>query len=187
MEALCAAVVPVVASLILAASVRGGFQPRYLLTAVPGTIACIACGLSSLRPPWLARASGGILLACALALSVLQLAENRREDYRSACREIEERWQPGDRLLVICCVPKPYVLATVDHYLRERPDILESALDADAYLAGREPLPAGTRIHVIWREATICWQPFDDLRRTHRFVEESPPRFRIHRILAVAP
>ena len=186
-EALCAALVPIAAALVLAACAQGGFQPRYLVTAVPGMIACAAGGLASLRPRLLARAAGGLLLCGALSMCVLQLAQNRREDYRSACREIAARWQPGDRLLVVCCVPRPYVMATVEHYLRDRPAVLGSALDLERYLAGGEPVPSGTRIHVIWREATICWQPFDDLRRTHRFLEQAPPRFRIHRKLAEAP
>jgi 4-amino-4-deoxy-L-arabinose transferase-like glycosyltransferase len=186
-EVLCAALVPIAASLALTVIVDGGSQPRYWIPAAPGMIACIAAGLVSVRPSWLGRAACAALLGCALILCALQLSENRREDYRDACREIVDRWRSGDHLLVVCCVPKPYVLATVDHYLRDRPDILASVVDTDRYLSGAERLPSGSRLHVLWREATICWQPFDELRRTHTFVEEAEPRFRIHRLLAAVP
>jgi hypothetical protein len=186
-DMLCAALVPIAAALALALLVRGGFQPRYLITAVPGTIACIASGLFALRPAWLARTLGSALFACALAMCLLQLSENRREDYRSVCREIAEQFRPGDRLLAIVCVPRLCRLATIDHYFRDRPDILTSVLDTDRYLSGAEHVPPGTVIHVIWREASLCFEPFDRLRRTHVFVEEVPARFRIHRLVTIAP
>jgi hypothetical protein len=186
-EALLAALVPVAAALALAALGPGGFQPRYLVPAVPGAIACIAGGLAGLQPLLLARAASGLLLAGALALTLLQLSGNRREDYRSACDEVRERWQAGDRLLVIACVPPPDRLACVAHYLRDRPDVLAAAIDWEDYLRrGRRP-PAGTRLHVILREATICWEPWDELRRTHVFAEAAESRFRIRRFLTQVP
>jgi 4-amino-4-deoxy-L-arabinose transferase-like glycosyltransferase len=186
-EALIACAVPVIAALILATVAGGAFHPRYLTPAIPGTIAAIAAGLFVLRPAALPRVAIGVVVACALATSVLQLSENRREDYRAVCAEIRERWQDGDRLLVLVCVPDVQRLATVSHYLRDRPDILGGVLDPDAYLSGRERPAPGTRVHVLWREATICFEPYAKLRDTHAFQEESPARFRIHRYLTTAP
>ncbi len=187
LDALCVAFVPLLAALVLAWLVNGGFQPRYLTVAAPGMIACVAGGIATLPPAWLGRAAGSVLLAAALATTVLQLAGNRREDYRTACAEIVERWQSGDRLLVIACVPRPYVRATVEHYLRDRPDILGATIDAEAYLDGGDRPPSGTRLHVLWRSATICWEPFGRLRSTHVFEEESEARFRITRFLTRVP
>lgn len=182
-EMLAAALVPIGAALVLAATAEGGFQPRYLIVAVPGAIACIAAGLLLPRAPRPARAAMASLVTCAFAMSVLQLSDNRREDYRSACREIAERWQTGDRLLVVCCVPRSLRFSTVDHYLRDRPEIMASAIDQDDDLAGA----SGARLHVLWREATICRDPFDALRRARPFDEEEPARFRIHRALTRLP
>jgi hypothetical protein len=120
-------------------------------------------------------------------MSALQLSQNRREDYRSATAEIRERWRAGDSLLLLVCVPPDHVVATVEHYLRDRPDILSRRLDAHDYLAGIDRPPAGTRIHVLWREATLCAEPMLQLARTHAFEERSPPRFRIHRLLTTVP
>lgn len=186
-EALLACAVPIAAALILASVAGGAFHPRYLTPAIPGTIAAIAAGIALLRPTVVARAVAAAVVACALATSVLQLSENRREDYRSACAEIRERWQDGDRLLVLVCAPEVQRLATVSHYLRDRPDILGSSLDPDLYLSGRDRPAPGTRLHVLWREATICFEPYGKLRETHAFAETSPARFRIHRFLTSVP
>ncbi len=184
-EALIACAVPILAALTLATVAGGAFHPRYLTPAIPGTITAIAAGLALLAPTVLSRAMTVIVVACALATSVLQLSENRREDYRSACAEIRERWQQGDRLLVLVCVPDVQRLATVSHYMRDRPDILSSSLDPDLYLSGRERPAPGTRLHVLWREATICFEPYAKLRDTHTFLESAPARFRIHRFVVV--
>lgn len=179
--------VPVLAAFGLAQLLGGGFQPRYLTPAIPGAIACITLGLFSIRPVNLGRCAAGTLIVCAGSMSVLQLSENRREDYRSATREICERWRDGDRLLLLVCVPDVYVSATVEHYLRDRPDILAARIDTEDYLAGRNRPPAGTRIHVIWREATLCSAPMARLAASHTFLESSLPRFRIHRRLTTVP
>jgi len=187
LECLLAALVPVAVPIALAALARGGFQPRYLVPAMPGMIAAIAAGLCALGPRWLARALAALLVALALGTTLLQLSENRREDYRAACAEIAARWRAGDRLLVLVCVPRAYPLATVEHYLRDRPEILAGVLETEPYLSGATRPPAGTRVHVLWREATLCWEPWDRLRRTHAFEEQSPARFRIHRVLTRVP
>lgn len=179
--------VPVLAAFAIAKLLGGGFQPRYLTPAIPGAIALITLGLASIRPVLLARTAAAALIVCAGVMSVLQLSENRREDYRSATQEIRERWRDGDRLLLLVCVPDVYVSATVDHYLRDRPDILAARLDAESYLAGVSRPPAGTRVHVIWREATVCSQPMVRLAASHTFLEDSGPRFRIHRRLTQVP
>lgn len=187
LDAVLAALVPVVAACLLALFAGGGMQPRYATAAIPGTIVCIAAGLLALPPAQIGRAACAALVACAATTTVLQLSENRREDYRAATAEIREQWREGDRLLLLVCVPQPYVSATVAHYLRDRPDILASRLDAQAYLDGVDRPPPGTRVHVLWREATLCWEPMDRLERTHAILERSPGRFRIHRMLVVVP
>jgi len=187
LDALLAALVPLAGAYLLTAFAGGGLQPRYLTPGIPGTIACIAAGLLFARPAVLGRAACVLLMACASTLTVLQLSENRREDYRTATTEIGERWRDGDRLLLLVCVPDPYVAATVDHYLRDRPDIRASRLDAEKYLSGVDRPPSGTRVHVLWREATLCWEPMDRLARSHAILERSPARFRIHRLLTLVP
>jgi len=186
-EALIACSVPVLAALILATVAGGAFHPRYLTPAIPGSIAAMSAGFALLQPAVLSRVVTAIVVACALATSMLQLSENRREDYRAACAEIRERWQDGDRLLVLVCVPDVQRFATIKHYLRDRPDILGSAMDPELYLSGRERPPPGTRVHVLWREATICFEPYAKLRDTHTVLENEPARFRIHRLLTAVP
>jgi len=187
LDAVLAALVPIAAAGILAGFAGGGFQPRYLTTAIPGVIAVIAAGLVATRPAALGRAACALTIACAATITVLQLSGNRREDYRAATAEIRERWRDGDRLLLLVCVPETHVPATVDHYLRDRPDILASRMDAEDYLAGIDRPPSGTRVHVLWREATICWEPMNRLETTHTILERSPERFRIHRLLTTVP
>jgi len=179
--------VPVLAAFALAKFLGGGFQPRYLTPAIPGAIACITLGLTWIRPSILGRCASTLLIVCAGSMSVLQLSENRREDYRSASEEIRARWRDGDRLLLLVCVPDVYVSATVEHYLRDRPDILAARLDTDSYLAGKNRPPSGTRVHVIWREATLCAEPMVLLSASHTLIEDSGPRFRIHRWLTTVP
>ncbi len=186
-EVVLAALVPVLAAFALAQLLGGGFQPRYLTTAIPGAIACVTLGLLSIRPVILGRCAAATLFVGAASTSVLQLSENRREDYRSATAEIRERWRDGDRLLLLVCVPDVYVSATVEHYLRDRPDILAARLEAEAYLASTNRPPTGTRVHVIWREATLCSVPMARLAASHTFLESSGPRFRIHRRLTLVP
>lgn len=187
LDALLAACVPIAAAWILTMFAGGGFQPRYLTPAIPGVIACIAIGLLALRPRMLARTVFVTTIACAALITTLHLSENRREDYRSACTEIRERWLPGDRLMLLVCVPPTHVGATVDHYLRDRPDILASEIESEPILAGIERPPPGTRIHVLWREATICWEPRARVQDALTILEEVPARFRIHRLLTVVP
>lgn len=191
-DAALAVLVPIVAAVCLALVAGGGFQPRYLTATIPGAIATIACGLLPASPAarWtlrLGRAACAAAIACAATITALQLAENRREDYRTATAEIRESWRAGDRLLLLVCVPEAQVTATVEHYLRDRPDILASRLDAGAYLAGVDRPPPGTRVHVLWREATICWEPMHRLETTHAILERSAARFRIHRLLTLVP
>lgn len=186
-DAVLAALVPIAAAGLLAQFAGGGFQPRYLTPAIPAVVAVIAAGLVTLRPAALGRAACALTIACAAVVTVLQLSANRREDYRTATAEIRERWRDGDRLLLLVCVPETHVTSAVDHYLRDRPDILASRLDADDYLAGVDRPPPGTRVHVLWREATLCWEPMNRLESTHAIVERSPERFRIHRLLVAVP
>ncbi len=186
-DALLAFVVPIAAAWILATFAGGGFQPRYLTPAIPGCVAVVVGGLFVLRPAWLARAACAAAIVCCATMVVLQLRQNRREDYRSACAEIREQWRDGDRLLLLVCVPASHSGATVDHYLRDRPDILAAQIDMDAYLSGASRPPAGTRLHVVWREATVCWEPMHELESSHAILERSAGRFRIHRLLTTVP
>ncbi|MCY2960173.1 MAG: glycosyltransferase family 39 protein [Planctomycetota bacterium] len=186
-DAALAALIPISAAGLLACCARGGFQPRYLTPAIPGAIACIAAGLVAWTPALPGRAACAVLLLCATTMTGLQLSENRREDYRTATAEIRERWRPGDRLLLLVCVPESQIPSTVDHYLRDRPDILASQLDPRAYMDGVDRPPSGTRIHVLWREATICLEPMHRLETSHAILERSAARFRIHRLLTAVP
>jgi 4-amino-4-deoxy-L-arabinose transferase-like glycosyltransferase len=186
-DAALAALVPIAAAWLLVHLARGGFQPRYLTPAIPGVIACIAAGLLALPPRALGRAAAAALIVALGTTSVLQLAANRREDYRAAAAEIAARWRAGDRLLLLVCVPEIHQPAALEHYLRDRPEILAARLDAARYLDGLDRPPAGTRLHVVWREATICWEPLHRFETSHAIEERSPARFRIHRLLAAVP
>ncbi|MBL8860419.1 MAG: glycosyltransferase family 39 protein [Planctomycetes bacterium] len=187
LDAALSAWAPIVAAWVLAQVAGGGFQPRYLVTAVPGLVACVALGLLALWPRWVGRAATALLAVSLCATSVLQLGENRREDYRAAAAEIATRWREGDRLLLLVCVPSIHQPAALEHYLRDRPEILAARLDTGRYLDGIDRPPAGTRLHVVWREASLCWEPMHRLEATHAIVERAPARFRIHRLIAIVP
>jgi mannosyltransferase len=182
-----ALLVPVAGAWILAHVAGGGFQPRYLTPSIPCVAACVTAGLLALPPRSVGRVAVLVLTLALAATTVLQLAGNRREDYRSAAREIAECWQEGDRLLLLVCVPAAHQGAALEHHLRDRPDILASRLDAEAYLEGSHRPPSGTRLHVVWREATLCWEPMQRFETTHSIVERSPARFRIQRPLSAVP
>lgn len=186
-DAAIAALTPIAGAAVLVVCAGGGFQPRYLTTAIPGAIALVALGFAAPRPRVLGRFALAATIACAAATTLLQLSENRREDYRTAAAEILERWRDGDRLLLLVCVPATHVGAAVEHYLRDRPDVLAARLDADAYLSGADRPPSGTRVHVLWRESSLCWEPMHEIETTHAVIERSPGRFRIHRSITTVP
>ena len=80
------------------------YHVRYLFTYSPAFYILLAAGLAwlSVRARWLAAGAVGLLLA-ASGYSVYQFHFNPRyqtDDYRAAVRFIQDRWQPGDVIMV---------------------------------------------------------------------------------------
>lgn len=182
---LVAVVAPFVGALLLVIIMPPNFLPRYLTPAAPALALGVAWGLCEIRRARAGAALCAVLVLCLLSISVLHKTGNRREDYRSACAEIIERWRPGDRVVVITGTPQPFADAPVNHYLRSCPEIVQSITSPAALL----PFPAdaanraGARFHVVYRKATYARATKNAFDETCATVEESPDRFGVRRIL----
>jgi len=179
--ALVATALPVAFTLATAWTVGGGFQTRYLIAATPGAALAVASGLITQRVWTLPL--GGALLALGLGAHSLELrTRNLREDYASACAELAREWRPGDRVVSITGTEELFELAPLEHYLRERPEILASVSSwerIETRLA--EVLPSGARLHVVYRESGYAWAERDRLATRLEWIESSGTRERIER------
>lgn len=153
------------------------FMPRYLLPMAPGVWLLAAAGLA--RVPYGRIAAVALLVACALA-SAYENTRNLREDFRSACTEVEAAWVPGDRIVSATGTLPGFNEAPLLHYLRDRPELLRSIAAPDA------GLPAGTRLHVLYREADYAAPVLARLEQRAELLHSGPMRLRVqHRILRV--
>jgi len=123
--ALVATALPIVFTVATAWTVGGDFQTRYLIAATPGAALAVASGLIAQRAWTLPL--GGALLALGLGAHSRELrTRNLREDCARACDELAREWRPGDRVVSITGTEERFKLAPLEHYLRERPEILAS-------------------------------------------------------------
>ena len=128
--------------------------PRYLIAVAPPTIAVVAAGLATLPRRRLRGAAFTIVLGGAALLLAAHRSGNLREDYRSACAELAAAWQPGDAVLMVTGTVTGFSQAGLRHYLRDRPEILASLVEADdARVSIASLIERGSRLHVIHRTA----------------------------------
>lgn len=173
---------PIGAVLALLLVFPPNLQARYLTPAAPAAALAVAAGLSSLRPSALARA---LAAAAVLGLSGLTLAQkfqNRREDYRSACAEIEARFRPGDAVFVVTGTPDAFSEGTVRHYFRARPDLLAAIRPARRDIPQLDKvLDRGTRVFVVFRKRPYALAEIQAIGDQCEFVDASPLRFDVQR------
>jgi uncharacterized membrane protein len=160
--------------------------PRYLMAAAPGVALAAASGLTNLRPRWLAAPAAAVAVAGLLTLTILHKLENRREDYRAACEEILNAWQPGDLVYVVTGNPDSLAEGALRHYLTRRPVIAASirhaAEDAPKLATVIHP---GTRVHVVYRKRPYAAAHLRAFRDACDVVETGPLRFDVQRLLLV--
>lgn len=181
--ALLAAILPVLFTLLTQATVGGGFQTRYLIAATPGAALAVAAGLA-FRRSWLLGATGATLALALFVHALVLRSRNLREDYASACAELAREWREGDRVVSITGTSELFELAPLRHYLRDRGDILAS-LSSWSWIEARfeESLPAGARLHVVYRDSGYAWAARHQLSQRLVLVEAGPMRERIERSL----
>ncbi len=161
---------------------HSGFQPKYIFVASPATVLMIAMGAAAI--PWarLRTALVAIMVAGALLLSLWHKTGNLREDYRSACAEIEAAWKPGDLVVAISGTVEPFSSAMLRHYFRARADVLASIVSEeqiDDVVARTKQ--AGARLHVVYREADYAVPTLARVQSLLAQIDRSPNRFRIVR------
>jgi hypothetical protein len=175
---------PIATALLLALVAPPSFGPRYLVTAAPAAVLSIASGLDWIRPLAPRALLVGIAFAGALGLACLHKTMNLREDYRSACAELAEQWKSGDAVLAISGTPEVFSQAPLRHYLRARPDVLDSIRDStQAVTAIRESFAPAQRVHVIYREAEYAFSAFEALEKSMNVIVRDPKRCRIQHVV----
>ena len=181
-------VVPVVTAFALMIVAPPNFAPKYLMTSSPGSVLVIAAGLGSIPWPRSRRIVGIAAVAGCLSVTLLHRMGNAREDFRSACAELVQEWEVGDRVFTVSGTYEGYSQSTVRHYLRGQPEIVAAILDLSEY-EDRLPdaLPAGARVHVIYRDAYYAWPHMAKVKRGLRLVREGPRRFRVQYLLFEVP
>jgi uncharacterized membrane protein len=179
---------PLIGALAAVVLLHSGFQPKYVFVASPATAVMIALGVGTV--PW-ARARtivGVIVVAGALSLSLWHKTGNLREDYRSACSEIEAAWRPGDSIVSITGTIEPFSSASLRHYLRARPEMLASIVSEQDIAVILQRVQADkSRLHVVYRDADYANATMTQVQRALVLLERSPDRFRIIRSLWQAP
>jgi hypothetical protein len=179
---------PIAALVVLTIALPPNFQTRYLTAASPFAALAAARGLGLLRPAGVGVALASIAAAGTLGIAILQKCGNCREDYRSACAEITERWQPGEPILVLTGTSDPFAEGTIRHYFRERPAMLASILHARQVAAtGGSSLPRGARVHVVLRKRSYSRAQEETVAHACALVEEGPLRHDIQRRLYYRP
>ena len=179
---------PLIGALAAVVLLKSGFQPKYVFVASPATVLMIALGATAI--PW-ARVRGAVvalIVAGALLLSLWHKSGNLREDYRSACAEVEAAWRPGDSIVSITGTVEPFSSACLHHYFRTRPDLLaciESEQDIAA-LVQRTRL-GNAHLHVVYREADYAAASLAQVQNALTQVDRGPNRFRIVRSSWQAP
>ena len=144
----------------------------------------IALGAAAI--PWTRarRMLVAVVVVGALLLSLLHKTGNLREDYRSACAEIEAIWRQGDAIASISGTAEPFSSASLRHYFRVRPQMLASIVSEQDIADVVQRTRVGTsRLHVVYREADYAAAPMAQVQRSLTQVERSPNRFRITRSL----
>ena len=94
------------------------------------------------------------VVAGALRLSLWRKTGDLREDYRSACSEVEAACRPGDAIVSITGTVEPFSSASLRHYSRARPDMLASIVSeqGSARVVQNTRLET-SRLYVVYREA----------------------------------
>jgi len=174
---LAALAAPLLLALAMALTFKN-FLPRYLMAASPMLTLAAARGLVVLRPR-LAIAAAIVLALGLSTFTVFHRLGNRREDFRSACGDLEQRWRAGDACVVISGTPELFAQGAVRHYLRQRPDILGSLGALSPFQEGSVRLARGLSLHVIYRDNVYAEPDLTILERNYSRAEQSPMRFKI--------
>jgi hypothetical protein len=173
----------IAAVLLLALTVAPHFLPRYLAACAPALVLGVAGGAVAC-PSRVGRVlAGAVLLAGAVALVCGHRSTILKQDFRGACRQVEARWQPGDRVMQITGTKPGFSEAAARYYLRGRPDIESSILSETAIpqlLAGSAP---GMRLHVVVFDAAYTEGAFDALANASRTLFESPSSVNVRYVL----
>jgi hypothetical protein len=160
---LCAWTAPIALAYGTSALFGPAFAPRYLIAVEPYAVLAVGLGLGALRPAWLgASAIGSLVLGCA-TIAVLHERENRKEDFRGACALVAGAWRPGDVVVCVTGTEPGFSDAPLEYYLRDRPEMLASVVGERDLVERRERLPAGSIVHVVFRDAWYAHASLDGL------------------------
>ena len=172
-------VAPLVATVLESLFVPATVMPKYLMAVAPCTALLAAVGLAeAIRRP-IGTSLAAFACAGCLGVAWIHRTRNLREDFRGACAELEERWKPGDAVVVVTGTPEGFSEGAVRHYLRGRADILASLRSPDDVLSRIDSVRAGSSLHVIYRESGYAWASMDALLAAHPALVTGETRYRI--------
>ena len=181
---LALAVLPVLGAFVVAVLIAPSFMPRYLIAALPATIALIAAGLEfvSLGSRALHTALVAVVVVPLVAIGVVHKTENRREDYRGAVTEAlaaaAASTQAKPTLLVVITGTAPgFSTGPVEFYARQRARVLD-AKDFVAELEQRNA-PPPHELFVIHRTATYSDIDYKAVTSLYDQVDIGPTRHRL--------
>ena len=175
---------PIVVALSLALVGPANFTPRYLMVSAAATPMIVAIGLCEI--PW--RGVRALLLALvlsgSLALALVHKHANLRQDYRSACKDVQDNWQPGDVVVPIHAADWGYAKALLAHYLRARPEIVASLRPQEEVLELVQSRPRkAQRVHLVHLHAGYTSAMLQAFQSSRRQVRQSEDRFRVQYFL----
>jgi mannosyltransferase len=111
-------VVPILAALLISATVRPVFVPRYLIVSLPPLLVLVGVGLAGLgRPGWTLAALGLVVaLSLPAAAAAYTHQPEREEDFRGLTGYILANAEPGDAVVAY----RPSGRTALDYYLARR-------------------------------------------------------------------
>jgi len=175
---------PIVVALSLALVGPANFTPRYLMVGAAATPMIVAIGLSEV--PWrsLRVLLVALVLSGSLALALVHKQANLRQDYRSACSDVQANWQPGDVLVPIHAAEWGYAKALLAHYLRGRPEIVAGLRPQEEVLGLVQSQPRkAQRVHLVHLHAGYTSAMLKAFQSSRRPVRQSEDRFRVQYFL----
>jgi hypothetical protein len=144
----------------------------------------IGSGLAAVPVTVVRTALAAIAIAGCVAVDLLHKQGNLREDFRTACVELVEKWRPGDVVFAVTGTYEGFSQAPVRHYLRDHPEIVATIRDAEAESERlADAVPPGVRVHVIYRDAPYARPQLERFHRQLTWLAATDDLFRVQYLL----
>ena len=140
----------------------------------------VALGIAAVGFTPIRRCLWFVIIAFLLVVTILHKLDNRREDYRSACRDLVSHWKADEAVVTVSGTQEKFSQSPVRYYLRKRPLVLRSirsvpALQKDLAKSAQGP----ETLHVVYRDAAYAKPILDKLLRHYTVTVRGSRRFRV--------